>query len=383
MNGGTKPMKKLLAILLALMMVLVSVAALAADDPADTNGNDQGTTAPAGNTGTDVKVSIAAPSASAGTPTKAVDVEINKIITPTVVEEADKHPELKLRFTVGTGTPTLSTETTAPAVSIPSFTIDEGAGSGKMTIKLPSYKAVGVYTYPITEDIIDDSDPDDVKVLDIAGMTEANKLELKVTVIQDVQNNQLVIGGIAIRQDDVKVDKITNLYKSGDLSVTKTVDGIMGDRTKSFPITITLQASTGKTVASTVSYIGGNVTTAQNATFDATGKAVIEVQLKHGETVTIHNIPEGVTYKVEEDSSIIHVSAADVQPENVNAYYVTGEVKNAAEITVGSNTPITITNTKTIDVDTGVSLDSTVYMLIMALALVGFVVLKVRRREDY
>jgi len=368
-------MKKFIALLLALMMALVCVSALAADP--EPKGNDKGT-APA-----DVEVSIAAPAASAGTPTEAVDVTIDKIITSTVVEAADKNPGLKLRFTVGTGSTALSTETTAPAVTIPSFTINEGDASATMTIKLPSYKAVGVYTYPITEDIIDDSDADNVKVLDIAGMTEANNLELKVTVIQDVENNKLVIGGIALRQDGVKVDKITNLYKSGDLAVTKTVDGNMGDRTKPFPITITLQAPAGKTVASTVSYAGGNVTTAQNATFDDAGKAVIKVQLKHNETVTIHNIPEGVTYTIVEDSDIVHTSAADADQDKANAYFVENEVKTATAITVAEKTEKTIKNTKTIDVDTGVTLDSTVYMLIMALALAGIVVLKIRRREDY
>ena len=378
-------MKKFIALLLALMMALVCVSALAADgDPVPTTGDpvpttgDQGTTPPA-----DVEVSIAAPATSAGTPTEAVDVKINKIITSTVAETTDKNPALKLRFTVGTGTVALSTETAAPAVSIPSFAISEGAASAEMTIKLPSYKAVGVYTYSITEDIIDDTDPDDVKVLDVAGMTEAENLELKVTVIQDVENNKLVIGGIALRQDNVKVDKITNLYKSGDLSVTKTVEGNMGDRTKPFPFTITLQAPTGKTVASTVSYSGGNVTTATNATFDENGKAEIKVQLKNNETVTIHNIPEGVTYTIIEDAAIKHLATADLEPENANAYLVEDEVTTATAITVGSNTVKTIKNTKTIDIDTGVALDFVPYVLIMVLALAGFVALKVRRREDY
>ena len=42
-----------------------------------------------------------------------------------------------------------------------------------------------------------------------------------------------------------------------------------------------------------------------------------------------------------------------------------------------------VVDCKTIVIDTGVALDSAVYMLIMALAVAGFVALKIRRREDY
>ena len=348
-------MKKLLAILLALMMVLVSVAALA-----DENDSKKEDTTPV--------VSVDATKVNtAGVPTEKADVTIRKVITPG--RETDTHPALTLKFTVGTGIGTLSTVTTAPAVEIPDLSIAEGAGSADLTIKLPSYSAVGVYTYPITEE-----------ATNIAGMTEAQNLELKITVIQNGENLQ--VAGIALRQDNVKVDKITNLYKAGTLTVTKTVAGNMGDRTKAFPITITLTAPTGKTVASTVTYAIGEGT-ASNATFNEDGVATIKVNLKHGETVTINNIPEGVTYTAVEDTTIKHLTAADEEQTNANAYLVEGEVTNATSITANVVTAKTIKNTKTIDVDTGVTLDSTVYMLIMALALAGIVVLKIRRREDY
>ena len=358
-------MKKILAILLALVLVLVNVAALAAKDGSGDKNTKAGDVTPSEESTAVVSVDTTKVD-TAATPTKAADVTVPKIITPG--RETDTHPAVTLEFTVGSGSVTLSTATTAPVVEIPSIEIAEGAGTADLTIKLPSYSAVGVYTYPITEE-----------ATNIAGMTEAKKLELKITVIQN--GDKLQIAGIALRQDDVKVDRITNLYKAGTLTVTKTVAGNMGDQNKAFPITIKLNAPEGKTVASTVTYAIGEAT-ASNATFSE-GVATIKVNLKHGETVTINNIPEGVTYTVVEDDTIKHLTAANLEQENANAYLVEGEVTTAASIVVNQPTARTITNTKNIDVDTGVALDFVPYVLIMALVLAGVALRIYRRREDY
>jgi len=370
-------MKKFIALLLALMMALVCVSALAADGEPVTNPDDQGTTPPANGGGTTTKVVSVDPSTAsgaAGNPTKPVTVEIEKSIVTTpddVYNPSDRHPEVTLTFTATKKSVELSTETDAPEVTFDALTIGENEDGGKLKINLPSYKAVGIYTYTVTE-----------APTKLAGMNEATGLELKVTVIQNTQTGDLEIAGIAVRQDGVKTDNIKNIYKSGRLKVTKIVDGNMGDRTKAFPIIIVLNAPTGKTVASTVTYKINNTGTGSAVTF-TDGKAEVKVNLKHNDSVEIYNIPEGVTYTIVEDNAIKHVSAANDEPDNVNAYKVDGQVETATEITVASTTEKTITNTKTIDVDTGVTLDSAVYVLIMALALAGFVALKVRRREDY
>lgn len=369
-------MKKFLAILLAMLLVLVTAMPFALAEegaPGGENGNTEG-----GNTEDDatqvVSIDPDTASGAAGKPTKPVTVKIKKSITAKeekdVYKTADRHPEVTLEFTAEEKSVTLSTETTAPEVTFNELTIAESADYGELEINLPSYKAVGIYTYTVTE-----------AATGYAGMTEAADLELKVTVIQNVENGNLEIAGIAVRQDDVKTDDIENLYKSGRLLVTKIVDGNMGDRTKEFPITVTLNAPSEKTVASTVTY-KVNDGDAQTVTF-TNGKAEVKVNLKHNEFVEIFNIPEGVTYTVVEDEDIVHLDAPDGDDENANAYKVEGEETEDTEITVGERTEYDITNTKTIIPDTGISLESLPYVLLMVLAMFGFVVLKLRKREEY
>ena len=383
-------MKKIIALLLALMMALVCVSALA-DDPIVPTGDDPEVMEPSGddtqsddngNTTQVVSIDPSTASGATGKPTVPVTVKIKKSISATpndVYQASDRHPVVTLNFTAVQKSVELSTETVAPEVTFETLTIGENADEGDLEINLPSYKAVGIYTYTVTE-----------TPTNLAGMNDATNLELKVTVIQNTTTGDLEIAGIAVRQDNVKTDNIENVYKSGRLKVTKKVDGNMGDRNKEFPITITLNAPTGKTVASTVTYKINDTGNATAVTFN-NGTAEVKVNLKHDDFVEIINIPEGVTYTVIEDEydatskkGILHnESDSQENPEIEYAYYVENEVKTAATITVADITEITITNTKSIIPDTGVTLDSAVYMLIMALAVAGFVALKIRRREDY
>ena len=113
------------------------------------------------------------------------------------------------------------------------------------------------------------------------------------------------------------------------------------------------------------------------------GKAEVKVNLKHNEFVEVLNIPEGVTYTVVEDEDITHLDAPHGDDEDADAYMVEGEEEEDTEITVGERTEYEITNTKAIVPDTGISLESLPYVLMMALAVFGFVVLKLRKREEY
>ena len=369
-------MKKFLAILLAMMLVLVTAMTFALAEEGTPGGDDGNTEG--GNTEGDatqvVSIDPATASAAAGNPTEPVTVKIKKSITSVAEEDVyvadDRHPEVTLKFSAVEKSVALSTVTEAPEVTFKDLTIEEDDDSGYLEINLPSYEAVGIYTYTVTE-----------TPTGFAGMTEAANLELKVTVIQNVDTGNLEIAGIAVRQDNVKTDDIENLYKAGRLLVTKIVDGNMGDRTKEFPITVTLNAPSNKTVASTVTY-KVNDGDAQTVTF-TDGKAEVKVNLKHNEFVEVLNIPEGVTYTVVEDEDITHLDAPDGDDEDADAYMVEGEEEEDTEITVGERTEYEITNTKAIVPDTGISLESLPYVLMMALAVFGFVVLKLRKREEY
>jgi len=400
-------MKKLLAILLALMMVLVSVTALAADGdpvgetPAGTEepaGGDAASTTPAATTNATAKDPSVDTGYNETTKPKtgldasvANDVTVNKKIN--VSGTGANVPTQTVSFTVGAGTVTGSSAT-APVVTIDDVDFTEiltGENKGKaqteeVTIHLLPYTSVGVYTYDITE-----------TDTNVAGMKYATDLELKITVINGeivkdgAKTPGLVIAGIALRQKNVKTDTMENDYVAHALTVGKTVDGNLGDKTKAFPITVVLTAPEGDLVYGTVDVtITGTDATVKDGSTDITTSIAAEtsgwatktlaLSLKDGQSVKFENLPDGVTYTVIEDDTIKHLDSDMEEPEKADSYKVDNEVKTATALTADAT--VDITNTKNIEVDTGVALDSTVYMLIMALALAGFAALKVRRREE-
>ena len=385
-------MKKLLAILLALMMVLVSVAALADVVPED---NPTGET-PAEETSETPAASTAATAADpsvdtgydkdtaplAGLPaTSARTVKVKKHFN--ITGTGAKVPPQKVKFTVKAGTVSnSSTITVAPSVTIDDVEFTESNATADLTkevsINLSAYKGVGVYTYPVEE-----------TDTNVAGVSYATGLELKVTVIQG--ESGLVIAGIALRQNDVKTDTLENDYAANALTVGKTVSGNNGDQNKLFPITVVLTAPDGDKVYGSVGVTidGTDATVKDGETAISTTIAAetngwetktLKLQLKHGNTVKFDNLPAGVKYTVVEDSDIVHLDDDMDEQANPEAYKVEEEVETATELT--ADTTVTIKNTKNIEIDTGVALDSAVYMLIMALALAGFVALKIRRREE-
>jgi len=394
-------MKKFIALLLALMMALVCVSALAADPALDDNepvvtnpaegegeGEGEATTpeTPAATTAaTEKDPSVATGYNATSAPKNGLNasqenkVEITKKINATGT--GAKVPVQNVTFTVEAGSVSGSSAT-APAVSFgtAAFTT-EGQASAKVEITLPVYTAVGVYTYPVTE-----------TDTDIAGMKYATGLELKVTVINGEEG--LVIAGIALRQKNVKTDTIENDYEAHALTVGKTVTGNLGDKTKPFPITVVLTAplndkvygSVGVTITGTGATVKDGETAITNTiTAETAGwtTKTLKLTLKDGQTVKFDNLPAGVTYTITEDNAIEHIEGTPTaeQLADPNAYVVSGEVTTATALT--ADITKTVTNTKNIDIDTGVALDFVPYVLIMALALAGFVALKVRRREDY
>lgn len=352
-------MKKFLAILLAMLLALVSVAALAEEEPTTPTTSDD----PLAQYVEDAKTSI-----QAGFKTEAKIVEINKAINKEVDTAADKTPAQTLSFTVGTGTVTeATTVTTAPAVTISDLKLAEGATSGKVQINLPEYLGVGVYTYPVTE--VDKN---------VAGVVYAKNLELKVTVIQ-TEDGELQVAGIALRQGGQKTDEIENAYQAGSLEISKEVTGNMGDRDADWVFTVVFTAPSGDTVFSTIDVSGTGTAKEGETAIDkdkgiAPGDAgwttkTVTVTLKHGENYKFDNLPAGVTYTVTET-------------EDPN-YTKTETFSNAdKKIAAKQADTAAFENNRNIDIDTGISVETLPYVMIMALALVGAALLVVRRRRE-
>lgn len=151
---------------------------------------------------------------------------------------------------------------------------------------------------------------------------------------------------------------VTNTLQTMEVTIKKVVAGNFGDHTKDFAFTVTsdkaFSAGTGYRLSDSD----------KTASFD----------LKHNKSVTLR-VQAGATLTISEDAQGYTMSLdADKGEVTENRYTVS---QNGATITV--------TNTKDTEVDTGITLDSLPYILLLVLAVLGgifFLAKHKRRRED-
>lgn len=226
-----------------------------------------------------------------------------------------------------------------------------------VTVTLPTYTSVGVYSYTITE-----------KAGKTAGVAyDSVPVTMKVTVIDN--NGVLEIAAVSFTKAGKKLGDeaaFTNTYTANKLSISKTVAGNLGDKSKYFDFTVTLTGEEGKTYTLPATITGGSDKSEKKESVTISGKTTFK--LKHGDTITIENLPAGVTYKVEETTPSDYTAESTGADGTMDA-----EAKTAA-----------FTNTKTGDIDTGVYLDNLPYILVFAgvLAIAAVFVVRRRRFED-
>lgn len=247
----------------------------------------------------------------------------------------------------------------APALgTITGATYEEGAATvrgatGDITVALPEYTNVGVYEYTLKE-----------VAGTTAGVTYYDKgIKLVVTVVND-NNGKLRIAAVHTESTgEAKSDNFPNTYKAGELDVSKTVTGNLGDKNKYFEFKVTLTGEAGKTYRDSYAVTGGSNTA--NPSTIKIGEDTTFL-LKHGDTITIANLPYGVTYTVTEtavDGYTTEKTGAD------------GTI-NAADQTAA------FTNTKNGEVDTGVVLNNMPYILVLAVLAAGVAVYIIRKRRE-
>lgn len=151
---------------------------------------------------------------------------------------------------------------------------------------------------------------------------------------------------------------VTNTLQTMEVTIKKVVAGNFGDHTKDFAFTVTsdqaFSAGTGYRLSDSD----------KTASFD----------LKHNESVTLR-VQAGATLTISEDAQGYTMSLAADKGEVTENRYTVSE----------NDATITVTNTKDTEVDTGITLDSLPYILLLVLAVLGgifFLAKHKRRRED-
>lgn len=339
-------MKKLLSIALALVLIL-SMSIVASAEGETATWEDMST----------ITLTKEYKLANAGTSSPAETFTFSTL-TCTGVAEAG----------VGTDGAVVTTSN-APVPTIGSVSYEAGEAGGDnakktITIDLPKYTAVGIYTYTFSE--TDNG---------TAGVTyRSEAIKLVVTVIE--QNGKVRVAQVHTEgeNDTAKSTQFDNTYSAGSLAITKAVTGIMGDKQKEFTVKVTFTAPAGETVKSVISYTDGDDENTIAANW--TGSQEVNITLKDTETVTFTNIPYGVTYTVVEDD----YTGADGY--DAATYTYTDETKDEGGNLVlnKESETVTITNNKNGTVDTGITMDSMPYVLLMAVACFGMVVLFSKKR---
>ena len=258
------------------------------------------------------------------------------------------------------------TTSNAPVPTIASVFYTAGEAGGKnakknITITLPTYTSVGIYTYTFNE-----TDGG------TAGVTyRSDAITLVVTVIE--QDGKVRVAAVHTEgEGKAKSGEFNNEYSAGSLSVKKTVTGIMGDQQKEFTVKVTFTAPEGDTVREAITYVDGTETKTIAAGDGWAGSKEVEITLKHNETVTFTNIPYGVTYNVVEND---YTAEAD---GGYDAASYNFDDSNKKIDTASEN--VTITNNKDGDIDTGINMDSMPYILLLAVACMGLIVFISKKR---
>ncbi|MBR5231957.1 MAG: hypothetical protein IKW00_06900 [Clostridia bacterium] len=234
------------------------------------------------------------------------------------------------------------------------FTMPDSAeatvtGAGTATFDPITFLAVGEYTFTIRE------------VAGSAANCTYDDSELTVTVtVANVNGRLMVTKTLCEKNGEECVPEFVNAYQAGSLTIAKTVEGNAGETDRAWHFKITLTDYSGATYNTSLRYDG-----AATGTIASGGI----ITLRHGESVTIHSIPAGITYTVTETDA------------NTDGY-TTSSVGAAGIIVNGKTANAHFTNT-CIKADIPQTGDGTAYgllSLLLAASFVTFVIL-VRRKQ--
>ncbi len=258
--------------------------------------------------------------------------------------------------------------------------------NGEIKVALPdpaAFPAAGVYSYT---GIVEQSGT-------TAGVTySTEEIEIRLTVSNAITESN-PDGDMVYLAKTVRITKgegeqaqtykvgtdddafIENVYSAGELDLTKTVAGNLGDTSKYFGFTITLTGEEGKTyqpIAVNKAELSYDGDPANPATITVGTAATIYI--RHGETIKLTNIPYDVTYTVVEDGA----ATSGKNSEGYETEYTFSDPANKID---SEKDTVTVTNTKDETVDTGIVLDTLPFVMIAVAAAAAVVLMSLKKRR--
>lgn len=257
-------------------------------------------------------------------------------------------------------------------IDVGTATFEEGQATSEGTKKgvsitpadAASYPSAGYYFYKFQE-----------TAGDSAGVTyNTDPYYIRVAVAYNSSTKALEINNVEMFNNIwKKVTGIENSYSAGKLTVQKIVTGNMANSDDTFDVTVKFTPKTGTKLRSK---IAGSTSDSSLGDVKISGdedEQTATFKVKAETKVLFTNIPEGVTYTVEETQA----SGYDAP-----VYKVNSKEGNKGTIVGGETDETIITNNKGTKIDTGVFMNNLPYLLVLiftAACGVGFVVSKKRR----
>ena len=288
----------------------------------------------------------------------------------------------KTQFVVNqTTNSTVAPETAVLPATITLKVTEDADGVFDVPFTVTAPDEYGTYIYKITEDTTNANSyvKYDTEALYIGVLYTAS--ELTVTLINEPKAAAPADFDVEDRAADVepeenpdgKKDQFVNEYKMGAFSVTKEITGNAANLTDKFVVEVSFtseKALDNLAMTWTSSTNTGVVNACPVTELKANEAATMQITIGHEETISFQNVPQGVTVKIEEKR----------QDEKIDLNFYTPAYTNQ-EITVGETAQeMKIVNTKKTEIPTGVQLDSIPYIVLLAVAVLGVVGFVVKRR---
>lgn len=186
-------------------------------------------------------------------------------------------------------------------------------------------------------------------------------------------------------------DQYLDIYYSrstADLTVSKTVTGLLGEKTKAFDFELYVRNTVNTSKATWAKSLNGASVATETGNLgepryttnvDGVQYKVYSFTLKDNESITFENLPAGTYYVNEMDDSASGYETSYVvgSAEPVNG-------RRATAVLGKTGTSVAFTNRCDLDPDTGVLLDTLPYIVILAVVAggVALLMLRKRRKED-
>lgn len=176
----------------------------------------------------------------------------------------------------------------------------------------------------------------------------------------------------------------TNTYTANNVVISKDIKGSLSDLAAKFTFKVKLTYANGKTATQ---YVGAKVTEYDGVTENVKGQVWAidgttehEISLGRNKSITLTNLPEGVTVTVEEtDGGEYTVTKSDDTTGTLENSTITATISKVNDALADGK--IGFINTKEGTPDMGVVLDNAPYIAMLAIVAIGGVALMLNKRR--